>query len=78
MTKIPIIKLKKFFPSFVASREAAKFITQRLMKQLSKTGAKEASLDFQDVIFISRSFADEILDSIEKLHQRKIRIKYSK
>lgn len=72
--EIVTIKLKNSFPSYIASREAAKFITQKCIENLSRGKAKEAVLDFRGIVFVSRSFADEILDSIEKLHQRGIKV----
>ena len=69
------IELKNFSPSFIASREAARIVTQKLIEQLSHSNAKEVFLDFKNIIFVSRSFADEILDSIEMLSEKRIRVK---
>lgn len=73
--KIPTIKLKKFFSPLAAGRESAKLLTQELIKELSVSESEEAILDFEDIVFISRSFADEILDSIEMLSKKKIKVR---
>jgi len=70
-----IIAIKDFSPPFIASREAARIITQELIKQLSASEDREAFLDFRSIVFVSRSFADEMLDSIEALRERSVRIK---
>jgi len=72
--EVPRIKLKKFFFPLVAGRESAKLITQELIKKLSVSESKEAVLDFEDIVFVSRSFADEILDSIEMLRKKRIKV----
>lgn len=69
------IELKNFSPSFIASREVARIVTQKLIEQLSHSNDREVFLDFKNIIFVSRSFADEIIDSIEMLSEKRIRVK---
>lgn len=69
------IKLKKYFPAFIASRQAAELITQKCLERLSKEEKERVILDFHKIVLVSRSFADEILDSIEKLNRRGIEMK---
>lgn len=54
------IRVEKVIASIVSSRDAI----QRMLEQYSS--AEEVILDFQDVEFISRSVADELIHQKEK------------
>lgn len=64
-----IIKIQKRYLIF---REEAKKILKSLAKK-SKPGP--IYLDFSEIKFISRSFADELLNFLDRLGARKIRVK---
>ncbi|TAL62933.1 MAG: hypothetical protein EPN85_01345 [Bacteroidetes bacterium] len=58
--KIPILK------EYISFRSEARNIESRIKKELKKNHSSVASLDFSEVVFISRGFADELLNVIEK------------
>ncbi len=57
------IKIHKEFISF---RNEARNIQAEIKKELKKNSSPEIALDFSEVIFASRSFADELLNVIEE------------
>jgi len=69
------IKLKDHLPAFISSRQAAKMITQKCFRKISEQDKRKLVLDFKGIYFVSRSFADEIMDSVEKLENRDIEVR---
>lgn len=65
-----LIKIKKRYLIF---RDEVKKIFQPLTKEIKL--APTICLDFSEVKFISRSFADELLNFLSNFKRRKIRIK---
>lgn len=51
---------------FISFRSEARNIQLRVKKELKKNRSSAAVLDFSEVLFISRSFADELLNVIEE------------
>lgn len=69
------IKLSNLISKSISSRQAVKLIEDRIFA-FSNYNKTNVILDFSNVNFISRSFADEILDLKEKLKNKKIYLKF--
>lgn len=76
--KFVTIKIKEHLSSFISSRQAAELITEKSLKQLSDQNKEKVVLNFEEVEFTSRSFMDELLDSIEKFENRGIKVEINK
>ncbi len=67
------ISIQKEFISF---RSEARNIQSRIKKELKKNHSSDISLDFSQVIFVSRSFADELLNVIEEFGEKGKKISF--
>ncbi len=61
----------KFQKKYLISRKEA----DTLKREILDCGKKIIILDFSEVIFFSRSFADELINLIEELKKKKVLIK---
>jgi anti-anti-sigma regulatory factor len=64
------IQIKKKYLFF---REDAKNLTKSIIKKSKKNKLKNIFLDFSSVDFMSRSFVDEFLNSIQELNRKNIK-----
>lgn len=68
------IKIRDYLPALISSRQAAKLLTKESLERLSEQDKKKVALNFEEVEFVSRSFVDELLDSIEKFKNRGLEV----
>lgn len=59
-----VIFLKDFYPSIIATRKAISILTS----EVSFIEGVDYVFDFQDITFISRSFADEFVKHLKSSH----------
>jgi len=71
MKKEAKIKLDRLISNNISSREAIQLIEDKIFC-LSKSEDLDISLDFSNINFISKSFADEVLKLEQKLKNKKI------
>lgn len=67
------IEIKKEFISF---RDEARSIQSGIEKKMKEKSSEEIVLDFSRVMFISRSFADELLNVVEKFSKEKKKVSF--
>lgn len=69
-----IIPIQK---EYIAFRSEARNIQLRIKKALKKNRSSLVVLDFSEVMFVSRSFADELLNVIEGFDENGKKISFS-
>ncbi|MFH1462353.1 MAG: hypothetical protein ABIG08_01465 [bacterium] len=65
------IEIKK---KYLVFREDAKNLTQIIQKKVKDNNLKNIVIDFSRVVFMSRSFIDEFLNSRDELSKKSIKI----